>query len=100
MKMMFNLFVVMIFIVVFNTWLFFFFSSIRSPMGFLEYRCIYLYQMCWNPQKSWGSYIQGQVSQPRPMDARTDTGKHILTEKLLKIFKISLKSLTFFASKN
>lgn len=66
-------------------------------MGFLEYRCIYLHQMCWNSQKSWSSYIQGQVSQPRPMDTRTDTGKHIHTEKLLKMFKINLKSLTFFA---
>ena len=43
-----------------------------SSMGFLEYWCVYLHQMCWHPQESWGSYIQGQVSQPRPMDTGTD----------------------------
>lgn len=69
-------------------------------MGFLEYWCVYLHQMCWNPQKSWSSYIQGQVSQPRPMDTGTDTGKHFLIERLLKILKMNLKSIMLLASKN
>lgn len=43
-------------------------------MGILESGSIYLHPMCWHPQEPGGSYIQSEVSQPGPMDSRTNPG--------------------------
>lgn len=43
-------------------------------MGLLESGSIYLHPMCWDPQEPGGTHIQSEVSQPGPMDLRTNPG--------------------------
>lgn len=50
------------------------YCMIRSKMGFLESGSIYLHKMCWHPQEPGSTHIQSQVSQPGPMDLRTNPG--------------------------
>lgn len=44
-------------------------------MGILEYRGVHLHPLCRDPQEPGSSHIQGQIRQPRPVDAGTDSGK-------------------------
>ena len=43
-------------------------------MGVLEFGSIYLHKMCRHPQEPGGTHIQSEVSQPGPVDLRTDPG--------------------------
>ncbi|GAB1288864.1 Stromal membrane-associated protein 2 [Apodemus speciosus] len=44
-----------------------------AEMGLLEHRCVHLYSVCGNPQEFGGAYIQSKISEPRPVDSRTDS---------------------------
>lgn len=43
-------------------------------MGILESGSFYLHPVCWHPQEPGGTHIQSEVSQPGPMDLRTNPG--------------------------
>ena len=47
---------------------------VRSKMGFLELGSVYLHKMRRHPQEPGSTYIQSQVSQPGPVDLRTNPG--------------------------
>lgn len=43
-------------------------------MGFLESGSVYLHKMRGHPQEPGSTYIQSKVSQPGPVDLRTNPG--------------------------
>lgn len=52
----------------------------RSKMGILESGGIYLHPVCWHPQEPGSAHIQSEVSQPGPMDNRTNPGTVFLLD--------------------
>lgn len=61
-------------------------------MGVLESGSIYLHKMCRHPQEPGGTHIQSEVSQPGPVDLRTDPG----TVFILVCFGSGAKGDVFF----
>jgi hypothetical protein len=55
----------------------------RAEMGLLEHRGVHLHSVCWDPQEFGGAYIQGKISEPRPVDSRTDSGTSTAFSQLL-----------------
>lgn len=49
----------------------------RTAMGLMELRNFLMYQMCWNPQKSWCSYFKSQICELRHMDCRTSSSMYL-----------------------
>lgn len=62
-------------------------SFIRSKMGILESGSIYVHPVCWHPQESGSTHIQSQISQPGPMDHRTNAGTVLILCVLMFIYR-------------
>lgn len=68
-------------------------------MGFLESGSVYLHTMRRHPQEPGSTYIQSKVSQPGPVDLRTNPGTACLQLYLDELFFV-IKKYFFKKPKN